>query len=1155
MIPYLDPENNDYPLRYKRTSPDAQHESPKAEEAEPINDPGQANVKESEQRRIWDIHLSQLHRRVFQVLRGHMIWICAKADYSNLESFYPHHWPDGRRISYLWWLSPTSLIDTPLQLLKVFCYYKVAKRILDETDGNNELSWIQESLRDKVHTWINRLHRSNERGTYAFCHPVSMDFDDEQNRKYRLTDHVLIGLAIKAVEELKLATGHDVLSYYPYEEVRRKILKRFTVENPISKQKMFATSRWKYATRFLLHSKDTILFSTEGLEYLQNRKMPEQKQEDSKRSDTNRKMPERKEKGSKRSDTIDLWKYADQRWIKLLDAQAYHEDFQSQEWDDPLWYAIVSLLAFKGVRVNNETSRVLMRNSRPLLFATSSYNGLFAGQLGCDNIPEMFDHECNCDDYWFRTFEVVHILWGLRVMTRTDTSEDEPSMTSRTNSPSPGALVASKETPKTGQKIEKHFIFSNIDPSKNQRGIVALSDDWLQSSPAFLDFSSSDTKVDTSHSTEDSTDSLLDIIRRFPEPSPDLKEQSMAGVVINVPKWSLGTEISKPQLASHGMVQELNQQTVWESKKRIVWSTCLDRAAVVRCFRVSSSGEKESLVSFLKRYAECEKYFLDSASADLNEWETELHFSFFRISSIKDDNSLHKLEDRSFLRSTTTSLRFSGDFSDRYWVCYFLDPQKDRADTSEGITLGERLRPNEDCGLRDNRDLGLVARTHVDFDASERLARRQNKRTGRSWQQRRVLELLIYSKMLEELRDSTNNILHSVKRLALRSHNDTPFDSNPFQTAIQEANRLQRLGEKEEYASIAREWRRYIQILIVVEENLIDNIENIDQWEQRERDRQSQQPRWTERDIRNHFTTILRLTILTQRQANDIRRLRDNIRAFHESLPSQLETMRDDISFRGSENINLFTYVTIVFLPLGFATGVLSMNEIPNHSLLKSFVYLALVAFGLTVLALINARSVKKILPLFLRFPQRLIKHIVFHRIAVPIIRRRFRERSKHQDQNQHSKSDQELRGSEIVEPVMHNSAGVAISHGSSAVKIAKPPPILVPTTSKDQQGTYRDILRFSFWPAVRKEKWMQSQVRGQKEPKRTQEETAKTPNPGRFSLKNLVYRQKQDRDVERGDNLDNETKSVTNSGRLAMSPAESSGMRESILDDSGNHV
>ena len=1140
MIPYLDPENNDYPLRYKRIFPDAEHESPMTDETGPTSDPGQVNVGESEQRREWNIHLSQLHRRVFQVLRGHMIWICANAVYSKLDSFFPHHWPDGRRISYREWLSPTSLIDTPLQLLKVFCYYKVAKRILDRENEENELSWIQESLRNKVHIWIDRLHRSNERGTYAFCHPVSKDFDDEQNRKYRLTDHVLIGLALKAVEELKLATEHRMRSYYTYEEVRRKILKRFTVENPISKQKMFATSRWKDATRFLLHSKDTLLFSTEGLEYLQNRK-----------------MPERKQNGSKCSDTIGLWKYADQRWIKLLDAQAYHEDFQSQEWDDPLWYAIVSLLAFKGVRVNNETSRDLMRNSRPLLFATSSYNGLFAGQLGRDNIPEMFDYEYDRDNYWFRTFEIAHILWGLRIMTRTDTSEDEPSVTSRTNPPSPGALVASKETPKTGQKIEKHFIFSNIDPSKNQRGIVALSDDWLQSSPAFLDFSSSDTKVDTDHSIEDSTDSLLDIIRQFPESSPDLKEQSVAGAVIDVPKWSLGTEISKPQLASHEIVQELHQQTVWESKKRIVWSTCLDRAAVIRCFRVSSSGEKENIVSFLKRYAECEKYFLDSASADLNEWETELHFSFFRISSIKDDNSLHELESQSFLRSTTTSLRFSGDFSDRYWVCYFLDSQKDRGDTSEGITLGERLRPNEDCGLRDNRDLGLVARTHVDLDASKRLASRPNKRTGRSWQQRRVLELLIYSKMLEELQNSTYNILCSVKRLALRSHNDNSFDSNPFQTAIQEANQLQRLGEKEDYASIAREWRRYIQILIVVEENLIDNIENIDQWEQRERDRQSQQPRWTERDIRNHFTTILRLTILTQRQGSDIRRLRDNIRAFHESLPGQLETMRDDISFRGSEMINLFTYVTIVFLPLGFATGVLSMNELPNHSLLRNFVYLALAAFGSTVLALLNARSVMNILPLILLFPPRLIKYIVFRHLAVPIIRRD-PEHKEHQDQNQRSNSDQELYGSGVLEPEIHRSAVVASGHGLpavKAVKIAKPPPTLTFTTSEDQKETYQDILHFSFLAAVRKEKRLQSQVRGQKEPERTQEETAETPNPGRFSLKGLIYRQKQKRDVEQGDNVDNDTNSTMNSGQLAMWLAGVSGMDESIFNDSGNRV
>ena len=286
--------------------------------------------------------------------------------------------------------------------------------------------------------------------------------------------------------------------------------------------------------------------------------------------------------------------------------------------------------------------------------------------------------------------------------------------------------------------------------------------------------------------------------------------------------------------------------------------------AIQKCGDVSSSAEKESLASFLKRYLECEKYFLDSASAELNEWETELHFSFFRITSM-EEGSLHELESQSFLTSTTTSLRFSGDFSDRYWICYFLDSQTQQADIPGGVILGERLRPSEDCGTRDDRDLGLMAAPHYNLDASERLYRRQETRTARSWQQRRVLELLIYSKMLEELRESASGILYSVKRLALRSHNDKYFESKSkfFQAAIQEANQLQELGEKEDYASTAREWQRYIKILVVVEENLIDNIEKIDQWEQRERDRQSQQPRWTDRDIRNHFTTILRLTIST----------------------------------------------------------------------------------------------------------------------------------------------------------------------------------------------------------------------------------------------------------------------------------------------------
>jgi hypothetical protein len=270
------------------------------DETEAIRNARPVEGEEIEQRRVWNIYLSRLHRRVLQVLRGHMVWICAKAECSELESFYPHHWPNGRRIFYTQWLSPPSLIDTPLQLLKVFCYYKLAKslpqRIWKRWNRARELYWIQKSLRPKARSWIDKLHRLNERGTYAFYDPGSMDDDDEQDRKYRLSDHVVIGLALKAVEELKLQTNYRIWPYYTYEEVHCKILKRFTVEHPISKQKMLAISRWKDATRFLLHSKDTLLFSTESLEYLQDRV-----------------MWDRKQKNSEHAGSIDLWRYADRR--------------------------------------------------------------------------------------------------------------------------------------------------------------------------------------------------------------------------------------------------------------------------------------------------------------------------------------------------------------------------------------------------------------------------------------------------------------------------------------------------------------------------------------------------------------------------------------------------------------------------------------------------------------------------------------------------------------------------------------------------------------------------------------------------------------------------------------------------------------------------
>jgi hypothetical protein len=1091
-------------------------------------------------------YLLQLQERVLQVLRGHMVWICARAECSQLESFSPHHWPSGRRIFNLEWLPQGSLVDTPLQLFKVLCYSDLPGSWQeDPKEEEGAFEWMQERLRAKARNWIDKLHQINERGTYAFYdHTAAPKYfwrDTDQNAKYLLTDHVMIGLALKSVEKLGLEPKNQVWPFYAqYEEVRSKILKRFTVEHPISKQRTLATSRWKDETRFLLHTKDLFLFSASGLDYLQDRARAEV-------------SSKRKEKRSENGGSIDPWKYADRRWAKLIDAQAYHDEFQLLEWDNPLWYALVLILACKGTRVNNETSEELIRSSRAVLLGSTSYNGLFAGQLGHKNVPDSFDSEYGRDDYWFRTFETAHVLWNLYSMDGSSAVQDKPSPQSLTSPPAPGPLVASKEATRVGQQVGKHVPFTNIGSSRTQTGIVMLSDDWLQDPPAFLAFSAEIKK--------NSTISIGDPHRNSPQSNHSkamrlvrvLGELSVvAGFVIDVPKWSLGAEISARQLTQIEFSARLKRQTVWESKKRIVWLPCHDRTLADKCLELSSSVEKESLLSFIRRNREREKYFLDSATVELNEWETELHLSFFGISSTSE-GSLHDLESQGFITPYTMSLRFSGDFSDRYWICYFLEP---RTRKTEKKTLGQRLSPSRDCGIRGS--LGLSATHTGAVKASERLKRRKEMRDeGRkqqvswreqlSWQQRKILELLIYSKMLEELREHTNDTFCAVKKLALQSSSDKHSEgiTNPFRTAIEDAKRLQQLGEKENYASIAREWRRYIQILIVVEENMIDNIEKLDQWEQREADRQNQQPRWTDRDRQDHFTTILRLTILTGRQTGDIKRLKDDIRTFRESLPSQLESIREDISFRGSQNINLFTYVTIVFLPLGFATGALSMNGLPDHDLLMKLVYLSLAAFGLTLFALLNARSVKLILPLFLRFPQRLATNVAFHFVAKPIVHH-FRQRDNIKEQEKQRKSPKEQekerkvfreKQRKVFREALLIPARVACVVTTPAVDALRFGSIFADsdrssfwqsllTGIEKLQEKYEDILHFSFLTAVKRER-----TKPIKEP--THERTEDIQEPSDFSLKNLVHRRKQNRDVEHADETTDRTKSSSNSDPL----------------------
>ncbi|UPX10920.1 uncharacterized protein EKO05_0001553 [Ascochyta rabiei] len=1024
-LTYLDPNSSSSERirsRNRRVHLDSGKDFSTEGDAETLteNDFDQIPETEVEQRNPETRYVPELFRRVRRVLKGHISWICQKTDSWEDGAFAPHYWATGKKIQNLDYLSSSSLVDTPLQLIKVL--HSLSEPWMFSSEAS---IWIEEKLRSKVHFWVEGLHNSNQRGTYAFPRGNEESNIPSQDTKFSLLDHVMISMAFRCIEELHRRVTEPNIGpiwtdeprcYYTYREVRRKTLKRFTTEDPTSKQKVLATSRWSGDTRFLLHSKDTFLFSAANMQFFDDPKTGT-------RSSEQRTKPE----------TADAWRFADKRWAKLLDAQAYQDEFELLEWSKPLWYTIIYVLGCKGRRVGNYSSEALIREANSTLLDSSWYNGLSAGTLGYRRMPACYDSELDRDNHWHAAFETPNIMWSCGTASNTTTIRLETGKASLPTSSGANAL-SFRDNSRIAQKVPKYVPFLNLSPPKDQLDRNVLSDDWLQSPPAILSF---ETKANGSHrdvavdlddeKTEDGQMKLiLNMVQGWKDDNAkrskaegrakriigmfsSRKKPGWNGIVVDVPKYSLGSELSDWQ--PNARMRLRKDRSVWESKKRIIWLSHRNRAEAQQVYKCCSDVEGDNVISFYERHLDSERFFLDSATAALNEWETELHLSYYSVSPSKE-GSLYHLKGHGYLALTAVSFRFSGDFSDRFWTCLLLEHHPGQRGRK---TLGTHLLPVPECGIRGDLDL---LKAHRGCGVAERREQREEDRPTKPWQQRRILELLIYSKILEGIRKNTIDILDAVKALALQSK-ETPSEheksseDNEFEGAIEEAKQLQRLGDKEEYTSIARQWRRYIQILDVLEESLIKNIEKMEEWQRREQDRQDQQPRWTERDKRNHFTTILRLKIFTERQTREIKRLRDKVHSFQESLPGQLESIREDINFRGSQSINLFTYVTVVFLPLGFATGVLSMNGLPDHSTSMNLVFTALAALALTLVMLLNAEFVKGMAApvaevyrsfvysmcslLGLRQLWQIVKYAVFHSVVKPSIahRAQYRRRQK----------------------------------------------------------------------------------------------------------------------------------------------------------------
>ncbi|KAL2278236.1 hypothetical protein FJTKL_14647 [Diaporthe vaccinii] len=158
------------------------------------------------------------------------------------------------------------------------------------------------------------------------------------------------------------------------------------------------------------------------------------------------------------------------------------------------------------------------------------------------------------------------------------------------------------------------------------------------------------------------------------------------------------------------------------------------------------------------------------------------------------------------------------------------------------------------------------------------------------------------------------------------------------------------------YSSWRKLWEGFAPLLQALADDLISAQDIIGQWEAREGARGQERPRWTHNDERKYRAAITRAQRVLKWRKKGIQDLLNDVESLRDACTARLANAREELSFRSNQNIASFTYVTIVFLPLGFAASVFGMNGYPAAGWLASMVVIAVVTLAITVIALANAK-------------------------------------------------------------------------------------------------------------------------------------------------------------------------------------------------------
>ncbi|KAK2606669.1 hypothetical protein N8I77_005403 [Diaporthe amygdali] len=958
-----------------------------------------------------DFFIQHLLRRIRYVCLGHLKWLRAAEKSRPNGEFMSLYWATGEAVtqpkSSKTWVPRQHVRNTAFHILKAIEFMNSFS-----DDDNGDFSVVCEIVGQWGQGWVRLLEKLDKRGSLTWHRKES-----EGVKVFRLDDHVWIWRALKAMEDKRLgpwmnlyhraqqdngssstdlrAINADQMSRriqrFSSRNFQQKVLRNFTTEHEILRRQMVALTRSPRETRFFFHGRDTALlygqdmgFPLEDLSFREAWK--------------NTIDAQCLHEGSQEHRWDSALRYA----LSIMLGVRRHQINYREPGDMVKTATEVLLQSSSGNGLFPGKLDIMTKGPLTDAFheerdANSSYDAGFEIpyiflthtkeiRAVIDHCPDMIlrtgQGEINLDDHPTGESEnsptaiPAHPRKNLQVQVgpREENKELQVLLVRLSDVLSalprlPNTISASNGIRSKGLAVNALFNLKKAIPFSNiidSHSIVEIEDEWLFNYPQFFGFeedakTSIDETLGPSEDFEATWLRTIDVSEMRRKYSSHNQEDSIAedhsqastnysSTTSTESSISFGgtgdsglgvlDSFSRKHLQGKGAANlfegraiSVNMgsfEDVWENvlsrprtvakaKKRAILlvhkGTDRGPEAALLCYAATKGDERMNMFEFFQRHFRHEKVMFDHCSLVYNTWETEVHMSFFilrdKSEPLSGDTAQHVegfpgVQGKHIFRGSM-GFRFHGDAFDRYWTLHLFA----------------------------NLDLPTL---NAKQDVSVRLA--TDERLFPKLFQRKIAELRLFAAMLSQAAFHTEQILTEVK-------SELGIKSGAFSWSIPSMDR---------YSSWSTLWEGFAPLVQALADDLISTKDMICQWEAREISRGQDRPRWTHSDERKHRADITRHQRLLDWRKREIQNVLNDVESLRELCTARLANAREELSFRSSQNIASFTYVTIVFLPLGFAASVFSMNGYPSTDWVASMVVIAVVTLAVTVVALANAK-------------------------------------------------------------------------------------------------------------------------------------------------------------------------------------------------------